>query len=527
LSINDIDLDDYGRVWYVTSRGLLGFIKDGIVHYLGKKIATNTTIGTLVIHNGYLYLATHGDGIWVAKVSDNPLFKLLKDNDKLNSKYIYQLGFDLQDNLWVGTDSGVDQIKLSENNRITERTHFGKYDGFIEGRVMQNAFDIDADGGVYFGTSDGLVKYIPVGRKESIKVPILHFETIEVAYKKLDSIPSTTLNLASIDNHLSFSFKTVDINHPNDIVYRWRMNTKEWSDWSKTNTVVFPDLNAGSYTFEAQSKIVNQKESKPVKFQFFIETALVKSMWFRWLIGFIILSLIGVFVWNYLQNLKRKNLAKQTKLKLENELLSLEQKALRLQMNPHFIFNVLNNIKALGTLDVQKRNVIIQKFASLMRATLHNSRQENISLEEEITTLTYYLELEKLMGLKEFNYSINTETTVATEEIILPPMLIQPFVENAIEHGILANTTKGIIKIEFKQQDNKLLCVIEDNGVGYEQSLKNKKGSSHQSVALEVTKERIQMIFANSNFKIEELKNNDDTILGTRVSFRLPLITDY
>ena len=106
-------------------------------------------------------------------------------------------------------------------------------------------------------------------------------------------------------------------------------------------------------------------------------------------------------------------------------------------------------------------------------------------------------------------------------------MLIQPFVENAIEHGILATATKGIIKVVFKQLDNKLLCVIEDNGIGYEQSLKNKKGGSHQSVALEVTKERIKKIFVNSNFKIEELKDVNAVVLGTRVSFTLPLITDY
>ena len=228
-----------------------------------------------------------------------------------------------------------------------------------------------------------------------------------------------------------------------------------------------------------------------------------------------------------LKTLKRKNKDKQTQLELENDLLTLEQKALRLQMNPHFIFNVLNGIKSLGMTDVKKMNTTIQKFANLMRATLQNSRKENITIDEEIKSLNYYLELEQLMGSKEFKFDINVAAKIDIEEMLLAPMIIQPFVENAIEHGISKIDKQGEITVSFTLKKDQLHCQIRDNGIGYMQSIKNKKQSAHQSVALEVTKERIDMISKNSAFKIEELKGSDGEILGTLVSFNLPLITDY
>ena len=111
--------------------------------------------------------------------------------------------------------------------------------------------------------------------------------------------------------------------------------------------------------------------------------------------------------------------------------------------------------------------------------------------------------------------------------MLLAPMIIQPFVENAIEHGISKIDKQGEIKVSFTLKNNQLHCQIQDNGIGYMQSKKNKKQSTHQSVALEVTKERINMISKNSMFKIVELKDSNEKILGTLVSFNLPLITDF
>ncbi len=527
LSINDAQLDSLNRLWYISSKGFLGFIKDDVVHHLGNKLTNNATIGSLVIHNNSIYLATHGEGIWWSKLSEKPRFKLLRGKNRLPSKNIYQLGFDTQNNLWAGFQKGVTQIKLDENNKIDDFFYFDKYDGFTGVETLQNVLEHDDSGAVYFGTIQGLTKYEPAGKTfDSIK-PTIHFETVEVAYKELDSIGKKEFRFKPTDNHLSFSFKTIDINHPNEIEYRWRMNTVDWSEWSDNTSVVFANLDARNHHFEVQSKIANKLLSDPIEFQFFIETAIVKTVWFRIVVIGTLFLIIFLIVWNYLKNLKRKNKDKQTQLELENDLLTLEQKALRLQMNPHFIFNVLNGIKALGMSDVKKMNASIQKFAGLMRATLLNSRQENITLKEEIKSLNYYLELEQLMGTKDFKFTINVADKIDVEEVMLGPMIIQPFVENAIEHGISKIDEEGEIAISFTLENNQLNCQILDNGIGYKQSTSHKKQSSHQSVALEVTKERIDMISKNSTFKIEELKESKGKILGTLVSFSLPLITDY
>lgn len=527
LSINDAQLDSLNRLWYISSKGFLGFIKGDVVHHLGRKLINNATIGTLLIHDNIIYLGTHGEGIWWSKLTETPRFKLLRGSKKLRSKNVNQLGFDANDNLWVGFLNSVAQIKLGKNNSIVDVLHFDKYDGFTGIETMLNVFAQDHYGAVYFGTIQGLTKYEPAGTSRIKMKPTIYFESIEMSYQQLDSINKKEHNFKPIENHLSFSFKTIDVNHPNEIEYRWRLNSEEWSDWSESNLVVFPSLNSGNYLFEAQSKTANQVVSNPIDFSFFIETALVNKGWFRVLVVTGILLLLFFVGWIYFRNIKRKNSVEQKQLRLENKLLELEQKALRLQMNPHFIFNVLNGIKALGAIDTKKMNNAIQKLASLMRATLHNSRQENISLKDEVDGLKHYLELEQMMGSKEFKFEINIDDKLNLEEVLLAPMIIQPFVENAIEHGISKIDREGEILISFTLKNNQLHGQIKDNGIGYEQSLKEEKNIDHQSVAIEVTTERIKMISENNDFKIEELRNDENFVSGTIVSFNLPLITDY
>ncbi|MDC9722591.1 MAG: histidine kinase [Urechidicola sp.] len=527
LSIYDAQLDDSGKFWYISNNGFLGFVKDDVVHHLGRKLPNNATIGSLVIHENKIYLATHGEGIWWANLSDNPRFKLLRGNKRLPSNNVYQLGFDAQNNMWAGLQKGVAQIKLNESNKIKDIIYFDKYDGFTGVETMLNVIAANDFGAMYFGTIHGLTKFEPAGQNPNNIKPRIHFEAIEVSYQKLDSLYQKDFSFSPNDNHLSFSFKTIDINYPKEILYRWRMNTNDWSDWSSNTSVIFASLEAGDYHFEVQSKTENEIVSDPIEFQFFIEATLVKTLWFQLLVVGVALLIVLLIVWNYLRNLKRKNKVKQAQLELENELLTLEQKALRLQMNPHFIFNVLNGIKALGLSDVKKMNVVIQKFASLMRATLLNSRQENITLEEEIKSLNYYLELEQLMGAKDFKFTIDVDKKIDIKEMMIAPMLIQPFVENAIEHGISQIEKEGNILVSFALKNKQLYCAIKDNGIGYKQSVKFKNKSSHQSVALEVTKERIDKISDKSTFKIEELKDTKGAIKGTLVSFNLPIITDY
>ena len=288
----------------------------------------------------------------------------------------------------------------------------------------------------------------------------------------------------------------------------------------------FANLQSGNYTFSVQSK-VNGKESTFKSFQFFIDTPLYKKLWFRISTLTTILLIITLIVYRYITRIRAKNKAKVEKLQLENHLLSLEQKALQLQMNPHFIFNVLNGIKALASSkdNAFELNSTINTFATLLRSVLSNSRKEEISLAQEITTLKSYIELEQQMSSKKFTYNINTHISLDANEVLIPPMLVQPFVENSIKHGIKP-IENGVLTINFDEVDNYLHCSIIDNGIGYKQSQKNKEKKSHNSLAVKVTQERIHSLSGNRSFVIEEIKENNN-VTGTKVWFKLPLKTDF
>ncbi len=535
LLIHDLVKDNENRLWYVTKNGHLGFIKKGKLTHLGPVLNEKISIGTLLFKNDKLFIGTAGKGIWWSNTSETPSFKKLTGSKALYSENIYQLIFDNQNHLWVGTESGVDKIELNENTEITDAFHFGRNDGFLGVETCLNAVDIDDQGQLWFGAIYGLTRYKSTKNTKAIVIPKVYFKTIKVASNKtIDAIDlkkwtnnNKIVQLKPEQNRLSFVFKTVDVDHPKDIEYRYKLNKNEWSSWSTNNELDFPGLAYGDYQFSVQSRNYRWEESESINFNFYIETPLYKKAWFQWLVFSLLGGVLALYGYFYIRKLKLRNKEEQERLQMKNHLLTLEQKALRLQMNPHFIFNVLNGIKAMASNKPEKMNTTINSFATLLRETLINSRKETISLDQEIKTLKHYIEVEKLMALEHFNYSIAVNSDYDPEEIIIPPMLIQPFVENAIRHGILKGNKEGELKIAFETANDFLHCTITDNGIGIFQSQKTKPKTNHQSMALTVTQERLESISGKEALTISELKNNDGTIEGTSIRFKIPLETDY
>ena len=195
-------------------------------------------------------------------------------------------------------------------------------------------------------------------------------------------------------------------------------------------------------------------------------------------------------------------------------------------MNPHFIFNVLNGIKAFGNKgEISTMNETISQFSILLRSILQNSRLEEINLTEELKTIENYLALEQKISSKKFTYSLKTVlNNIAIEEILIPPMLVQPFIENSIKHGFQPNKESNTIEVLFEVKQRFLHCSIKDNGIGFYQSKKEK--SNNHSLAIQITKERVINLSSKHSFMIEEIKEND-TVYGTKVWFKIPLKTDY
>ncbi len=534
VAISVIKMDSLDRLWYATESGHLGYIQNKRLTDLGSVLPQNYPIRSLCFGKNGVFVGTAGGGIWWASWDDFKNFQELQRSEQSYSDMVNQLLFDDQGFLWAGTASGVDKIYLDQTNTITNIVHFGKEDGFLGVETVPNAVAKDRNGALWFGTNYGLTKYERKTITRKKKLGALYFEDVQVGYQSLDTLnfkrwtnSDRVLYLNPDQTELSFVYKTVDIDHPNAVQYRFRLNEGAWSPWAAEDKQNFSGLRYGQHLFQVQSRNFHLEEHDPIRFQFFIKAPFYKRSWFPW-VAIMVIALISLyFVLSMLNSIKEKNRNEREQLQLQNNILTLEQKALQLQMNPHFIFNVLNGIKAMGASDIQKMNSTINAFALLLRETLQNSRREKITLDQEIKTLRNYIAVEKLMTQKAFNYEITTALTVEAEEILIPPMLVQPFVENAIRHGILKGDREGVLKLHFYTDPNFLYGKITDNGIGVFASQRSKTKTDHQSVALKVTRERLTAISDSDALTIEELKNKDQSIAGTQVIFKIPLETDF
>lgn len=247
------------------------------------------------------------------------------------------------------------------------------------------------------------------------------------------------------------------------------------------------------------------------------------------LFGFVALIIL-IFVLFY-NRIRLKRINERTALEKQN--LETEQRLLRSQMNPHFIFNSMNSIQSfISGNDSFTAMTYLSKFAQLMRNILENSRKSLITLLDESNTLELYMELEQTRFNKKFEFIIDIDPELSPEEVYIPPMLIQPFVENAIKHGLRNKEGLGLLEVEFRTNYNLLNCIIRDNGIGREkaEALKKESSKSHRSQGMEVTRERLSAISRskniNVNFEITDLKKENGTAAGTQVVVNLPFETN-
>ena len=231
----------------------------------------------------------------------------------------------------------------------------------------------------------------------------------------------------------------------------------------------------------------------------------------------LIVLIAGVFL--FLGFRKRQKIkAEQKEILLKAEISETELKALRAQMNPHFIFNALNSIADyINKNDAKSADYYLGKFAKLMRGILENSEEKEIPLSEELKMLEFYMDLESLRFKNKFNYEIKIADDINPENTFIPPMILQPFVENSILHGLAKKENDGKITIHIDKTEDLLKCTIEDNGIGR----KNPNENLNKSYGVKLTRERIALF--------DKSKNSDSGVFytdletGTRVELRLPL----
>jgi tetratricopeptide (TPR) repeat protein len=259
---------------------------------------------------------------------------------------------------------------------------------------------------------------------------------------------------------------------------------------------------------------------------------------------FIALTFAGLYVYRNL-NLKRRNekllqeqKEQEWKLKhlesekkqseLQRQAVELEMQALRAQMNPHFIFNCLSSINRFILKNESKTaSGYLTRFSRLIRMVLINSQKPLVSLEEELQMLRLYLDMERLRFKDSFDYSITFLNTIETDNIFIPPLLLQPFCENAIWHGLMHKEEQGRLGIELNVQDKVLICTITDNGIGREsaEEMKSKSAEKEKSMGLKITSERLALLNqekgVNTFYEIEDLLNENGNASGTKVNLKI------
>lgn len=532
--VSTLQADAEGNLWFGMANGNVGLIRNGKLEALfgAQQELPALPVTSIALDAGRrCWFAGKGAGIYVKNSGKNEGFVPLQTPQPLSSKNIYLLVFDKSGNLWAGTENGVDQLVL-EKGRVTAVNHFGKKEGFSGIETCQDAGLCDRNGRLWFGTMNGLMRYIPNTSARQSSPPLLHFEQSSIFYKpigvtayapqaaRLFDGTAGGLSLPWDQNHLSFSFKAVELLEEEPLRYRWKLEgpDMDWSPWSRQTQVNYASLAPGVYRLWVQASSDGHTLSAPISAAFTIRKPFWQEWYFQLAVLLLLVGLVALVARTYVQHIRSTEARRREQLEMQNRLLQLEQKALQLQMNPHFIFNAFNSIQSLiATRDYDVARQEINRFAKLMRSILNNSRKTSITLQEEIDTLEQYLYVEQFCQQNPFTFTVQSAENVDAENLEIPPMLLQPFVENAVVHGVSHLSYPGRIEVLFEIQNDMLLCLITDNGPGREKAalLREAKKPGHQSAALLVTQERLAAI--GGSIQLKDRVDGEGKVCGTEV----------
>jgi hypothetical protein len=350
--------------------------------------------------------------------------------------------------------------------------------------------------------------------------PIIKLAKLRVNEKERDLLVKGRFKNA--ERKIQFTLSSPTLRNRDNIRYYYKLQgyDKEWilHDYDD-NEVLYNALAAGDYVFLVKAE--NQGVfSETLSYSFVIATPFYLRWWF-------IAANIALFLLLVWLVYRRQLAIQRKKAEQLNELNASRLTAIQSQMNPHFIFNSLNSIQDLVLKgDVENSYSYITKFSNLVRRTLSYSEKDFIDFDEEIKLIELYLSLEKLRFKKELDYTLETNEI---DDIQVPPMLVQPFIENALVHGLLHKEGAKKLSISFEMEnEDSLICTIIDNGIGRERAraIKQRQGSTHESFAVKAIERRFEILKnhfnGNLGFEYEDLYENGEA-LGTKVKLRIPV----
>jgi len=495
--------------------------------------------------SGEIIAGTGGGGVVLFK---DGTMHIVNKKLGLQSNNIYLVIADSAGQIWAGSEKGLDRFIWNSDTAKIQVRHYGKGEGLRGVETSQNAACLGRNGQIWFGTIYGSARYQPEHDHLATAAPMLHLTGIRLFFNPIETTPygqssihsnwfaiPDSLVLPFDQNTLRFEFIGIDLLNPEGVRYRWRLVgfDDNWSPASNERFASFSNLQHGEYVFQIQTKNADGVWSDIREYSFVIQPPFWATWTFRITAGALVLVvLLLLFYWR-LKVSQRENIRKLQQLQAEKQVIELEQKALLLQMNPHFIFNALQSINGyIAQNDTAEARRYLAKFSKLMRLTLENSRQPFVSVKEEVDLLYHYTALEAIGMGHRFTTNIEVDVHIREDATYIPGMLIQPFVENAIIHGLKHKMNgTGILTIRFNLDHERTFPVIvvtlEDNGVGRAQAAKYSEGirKEHRSAAVEITSERLQGMNeagkAKSTLTITDLLAEDGSPNGTRVTMRI------
>ncbi len=509
--------DRNGRLWIGTNKGLF-YEKEGQVFPYrddGEFSRCNIT-HIKETGNGTLVVATNGFGLGVIE-KDSSYF--ISHIDQEINPVINRIRTDKDESLWLATNKGI------FNGTVTDfKFHTKKKYTLLEGLSSKNIRDLKIQDSVIYATSPkGLNIIKPEAGNTKKKQPVPIYIT-RVTVNEVPQNPESISELSHSQNDLYFDFSGLSFRSLGQVRYQYRLTPWE-KQWISTTSrgVRYSNLPGNAYTFEVKAIDKDGNESAvPAVLNFTINQAWYATKWF--LISLLLLGLLLTWI---LVSTRMETIRKRGEY--NEKIAILKHQALLTQMNPHFIYNTLSSVQHFVLKnDIDSAQRQLAKFGELIRTILTNSKKTAIPLTEEVKLLENYLELEKVRYHDSFDYTVKVEV-VDVEDVEMPPMVMQPIVENAIIHGITPLKDKrGKITITFKESGNKLICMVLDNGIGMEASGKLKKESIIEinAIALNNIRERLNL-FGKGNYpnalKIETLFDTHKKVTGTLVTVTIPI----
>lgn len=472
--------------------------------------------------NGKIWVGTAQYGLFI--FDDRNIIQIdddLAEEASISSYFVKQIYFDTKDRAWICTDKGLNRVKLSAQNKFTVEK-INTASGFVNNNV--NACVMVGDT-LYMATADGINRliYTPHEPKERPGLEITQTYINNKIKALFQGIP-----LPFDSNSISIEYSAIAYQNPANIEFRYRLLGASES-WIRTQNkrIDLLSLKPGNYRFEITARnTVTGLCSATRSLMFSVQPPWYGTWWFYLIASSILIALVLLLIKTRINAVKRHS---QEINRINKTFAELEMQSLRAQMNPHFIFNAMTAIQHYFVSSTEeKANAYMSRFAHLIRQMLDYSSNNFIPLNEEIDLLRNYLDLEAMRFDFKISYTIECSDNLVTKDYRLPSLLLQPIVENAVNHGLRMAGMKGTVSIAFILTEEFLICKITDDGVGINYALSHgSQRHQHQSKGLDITRRRIESVNLMHNTQVsmtvKDLSEDHEEITGTCIQIQFPL----